>query len=69
MREDESEVARIRAAAFKLHARILVWAEDVGNPWAYQIVQDVERLIGSVKWLQADIERRRIDAEKRENGE
>lgn len=67
---DVAELARIRAEAQTLYGRIGMWVSDNrGNPWALQLVADMGRVVGTVKWIEGVIERARIDAEKRARGE
>lgn len=58
------ELARIRASAAKLHGEVLVWAADARTRWAHQLVDDMGKVVGTIRWLEGDIERQRVDDEQ-----
>jgi hypothetical protein len=58
--------AEVRAAAERAYEAALAYAAGSRSPWALQLVDDASRLLGTVKWVEGDEERRRIDEQKQE---
>lgn len=62
-------LARIRARLTSLYGEVLTWASDAHTPWASQLVDRLRMGLQDVDFAMANIEARRVDAEKRSRGE
>lgn len=67
MSDDGASIIRAKLTA--LYGECLTFVSDVRSPWGQQLVEDVGRALGTLRWIEGDVERRRIDDEKKENGE
>jgi hypothetical protein len=59
-------MSELRAAAQSAYEAALQYAASSASPWAQQLVDDASRLLGTVKWVEGDEERRRVDEQKQE---
>jgi len=58
-----SAIAELRAAAELARDRAVVYARDSRSRWARQTVDHAVRLLGTIRWVEADEERQRVDDE------
>lgn len=56
----------VKRAATAAYDAALLYAHESRSPWARQLVDDASRLLGTVKWIEGDEERQRLDEQKQE---
>lgn len=64
-----SSLTDLITACVELHERTQFYVKAYPSPWARMVEADAARLVNTVHFVAADIERRRIDDEEKARGQ